>query len=158
MWHDTRSAASFVPADGAYVEPDEHAENPSTKRRLRNLVEVSGLLEKLVPVHPRAATEEEVLRLHIPEYFEKIKTLSADNGGDAGELTPFGPGSYEIALLAAGGCMSAVDAVLDGYVDNAYALVRPQRSPASSGPARTSSSTSPAAPLAIQRARGGGGR
>ncbi len=28
-------------------------------------------------------------------------------------------------MLAAGGCMSAVDAVMDGRVDNAYALVRP---------------------------------
>jgi acetoin utilization deacetylase AcuC-like enzyme len=51
--------------------------------------------------------------------------MSAEAGGDAGELTPFGPGSYEIALLAAGGCMTAIDAVLDGKVDNAYALVRP---------------------------------
>jgi acetoin utilization deacetylase AcuC-like enzyme len=46
-------------------------------------------------------------------------------GGDAGELTPFGPGSYEIALLAAGGCLTAVEAVLAGTVNNAYALVRP---------------------------------
>src|SRR5215467_14191294 len=51
--------------------------------------------------------------------------MSSERGGDAGELTPFGSGSYEIALLAAGGCMTAVDAVLDGEVDNAYALVRP---------------------------------
>src|SRR5207302_9183240 len=46
-------------------------------------------------------------------------------GGEAGEETPFGRGSFEIALLAAGGCITAVDSVLDGKVDNAYALVRP---------------------------------
>jgi len=124
MWHDTRHAAGFVPAGGV-VEPGEHAENPGTKRRFRNLVEVSGLLDHLVHIPPRMATEEEILRFHIPEYVERIKTLSSENGGDAGELTPFGPGSYEIALLAAGGCMSAVDAVINGTVDNAYALVRP---------------------------------
>jgi acetoin utilization deacetylase AcuC-like enzyme len=55
----------------------------------------------------------------------RIKALSAEMGGEAGEETPFGRGSYEIALLAAGGCLTAVDAVLDGKVDNAYALVRP---------------------------------
>jgi acetoin utilization deacetylase AcuC-like enzyme len=55
----------------------------------------------------------------------RIKKASAEIGGDAGEETPFGHGSYEIALLAAGGCMTAVEAVLDGKVDNAYALVRP---------------------------------
>ena len=40
-------------------------------------------------------------------------------------LTPFGSGSYEIALLAAGGAIVAVDAVLDEEVENVYALVRP---------------------------------
>lgn len=124
LWHDTRSAGLWLPA-GRMVQPDAHAESPETKRRFRNLLEVSGLLERLVTIAPRMATEEELLRFHTRDYIERIKSLSADNGGDAGETTPFGPGSYEIALLAAGGVMNALDAVLDGTVDNAYALVRP---------------------------------
>ena len=51
--------------------------------------------------------------------------MSDATGGDAGELTPFGPGSYEIALLALGGCLEGVDAVIGGRVENAYALIRP---------------------------------
>ncbi len=47
------------------------------------------------------------------------------DGRQAGEATPFGPGSFEMALLAAGGAITAPDAVLDGRVRNAYALVRP---------------------------------
>src|SRR5262249_58767551 len=86
---------------------------------------VRGLRGGLVQVKPRPATEAEILRLHTADYVQRIKTMSSERGGDAGELTPFGSGSYEIALLAAGGCMTAVDAVLDGRVDNAYALVRP---------------------------------
>ncbi len=43
------------------------------------------------------ATEEELLRFHTRDYIERIKSLSADNGGDAGETTPVGPPSYEIA-------------------------------------------------------------
>ena len=82
-------------------------------------------MEQLVELKPRPATEEEVLRLHEREYLERIKAESAKAGGDAGDLTPFGPGSFEIALLAVGGCITAVDAVLDGKVHNAYALVRP---------------------------------
>jgi acetoin utilization deacetylase AcuC-like enzyme len=125
FWHDTRSGAGFMPAGHGTVEPDTHAENPATKRRLRNLLEVSGVLRELVHIDPRPATEQEVLRCHTAAYLERIKALSADNGGEAGELTPFGPGGYEIALLAAGGVITAVDAVLDGKVDNVYALVRP---------------------------------
>lgn len=124
LWHDTRSAAAFLPA-GGMLEPDRHVENPDTKRRLRNLLEVSGLLERLAAIQPRMASEDELLRFHTRGYVERVKKLSAENGGDAGVLTPFGPGSHEIALLSAGGAFAAVDAVLAGRVRNAYALVRP---------------------------------
>ena len=124
MWHDTGTAAWVVPP-GLTVEPFRHIESVDGKRRIRNLLEVSGLIDHLVHLKPRMATQDEILRLHTPEYVTRIQRMSSESGGDAGELTPFGPGSYEIALLAAGGCMTAVDAVLDGRVDNAYALVRP---------------------------------
>ncbi|MDZ4734800.1 MAG: class II histone deacetylase [Rhodospirillaceae bacterium] len=124
MWHDTGSAAIFYPA-GLKVQPGEHAENAETKRRFRNVLEVSGLLDKLVDIRPRAATEEEILRVHTRDYVARIKALSADRGGDAGETTPFGPGSYEIALLSAGGAIALTDAVMTGKIDNGYALVRP---------------------------------
>ena len=124
MWHDTRHAAAAFPS-GGWIEPDTHAENPLTKRRLKNLMDASGLTPQLRVVEPRMATVDEVCRFHERGYVERIKALSDDNGGDAGGLTPFGPGSYEIALLAAGGVLAACDAVLDGDVRNVYALVRP---------------------------------
>ena len=124
MWHDTGSAGGPLPA-GGWLEPDVHVENPATKRRLKNLLDVSGLGEQLVPLAPRPASVEELCRFHTPEYVEQIRHLSDARGGDAGGLTPFGPGSFEIACLAAGGAIVAVDAVLDGHVDNVYALVRP---------------------------------
>jgi acetoin utilization deacetylase AcuC-like enzyme len=124
VWHDTGTGAWVMPA-GLTVEPLGHIESAASKRRFRNVLEVSGLLDQLVQLKPRSATEAEILRLHTPEYVSRIKALSSEMGGEAGEETPFGRGSYEIALLAAGGCLTAVDAVLDGKVDNAYALVRP---------------------------------
>jgi len=123
-WHDTGTGARVMPAS-LTVQPLGHIESAEGKRRIRNLVEVSGLIDHLVQLKPRPATEDEILRLHTREYVERIKKLSSEAGGEAGEETPFGRGSYEIALLAAGGCITAVDAVLDGKVDNAYALVRP---------------------------------
>jgi acetoin utilization deacetylase AcuC-like enzyme len=64
-------------------------------------------------------------RVHAGEYVDRIRIASADVGGDAGGSTPFGRWTYEIAALSAGGCLAAVDAVLDERVENAYALVRP---------------------------------
>jgi len=124
MWHDTGTSAWVLPP-GLTVQPLAHIESAEGKRRIKNLLEVSGLLEHLAVLKPRPATEEEVLRVHTKDYVDRIRRDSDALGGDAGELTPFGHGSYEIALLAAGGCITAVDAVLDEKVDNVYALVRP---------------------------------
>ena len=124
MWHDARSYSDWLPREVLF-EPEPSLESVETKRRFKNLIDVSGVGRSLTWLDPRPATEAEVLRLHTPEYVERIRALSAGTGGDAGEGTPFGRGSYEIALHAAGGCIVAVDAVLDGTVDQAYALVRP---------------------------------
>jgi len=124
MWHNTGNYAGVMPY-GNPVQPGTHVENPETKRRFRNLLEVSGLLKQLQPITAREATEEEILRFHTRDYLEKIKALSANGGGDAGFYTPMGDGSYEIARLSAGGLLAALEAIMSGAVSNAYALVRP---------------------------------
>ncbi len=82
MWHNTWNW-NQVFAPSLSVQPGEHAENPETKRRFRNLLEVSGLLESLVTVKARYASEEELARVHGLEHIARIKALSAENGGDA---------------------------------------------------------------------------
>ena len=109
----------------ALFEPEPSLESGATKRRLHNLVDASGLLAELARVAPRPASERELLRVHERAYLERIRAESSDRGGDAGGASPFGRWTYEIAALAAGGCLAAVDAVLDATVANAYALVRP---------------------------------
>ena len=124
MWHYTGRRGRSLPGR-EWVEPEDHAESPATKRRLRNLVEVSGLLGRLVPIAVTPAGREALLRVHTAEYVDRVAALSGADGGDAGENTPFAAGGEEIAKLAVGGCMAAADAVVDGRVDNCYALVRP---------------------------------
>ena len=124
MWHVTGQFAGVMPyGDG--VEPYEHAENESTKRRFRNLLEVSGLLKQLTPIEPRPATDEEILRNHSRAHLDKLISLKDELLCDPGMLTPMGRGSLEIIRLSAGGVIEAVDAVVSGRLRNAYALVRP---------------------------------
>lgn len=124
FWHDTGHAGLWLPS-GGLIQPDEHAESPESKRRIVNLMAVTGLLDELVPVAPSFATEADLLRFHTQAYLSRIKSMSDGRGGDGSVTTSFGPGSYEIALLSTGGVMAAFDAVLDDRVTNAYALVRP---------------------------------
>jgi acetoin utilization deacetylase AcuC-like enzyme len=130
MWHDTSPLAGFLPSGNGVIEPDEPTESPATKRRLKNLLDVSGMTERLIAIRPRPASVDELCAVHAREYVAKVEALSCDAGGDAskpafGGETPFGPGGFAIAALAAGGVIAAVDAVLSGEVRNAYALVRP---------------------------------
>lgn len=124
MWHHLGPAAAYMPARGS-IEPDRHADYPETKRRLSNLINASGLIDSLVSISPRLASVAELERVHAAKYIARVEELDRIGYGDAGESAFVGPGSFEIARLAVGGCLRAVDAVLGGEVENAYALVRP---------------------------------
>ena len=45
MWHDIGNYAGVLPPRG-YVQPGEHFENAETKRRMKNLLDISGLSDK----------------------------------------------------------------------------------------------------------------
>src|SRR5688572_23472881 len=74
---------------------------------------------------PRPASDEEILRVHERDHL----TLIAETAGRAAALDPdtfTSPDSYEVARLAAGAAVTAVDHVLDGGAgERAFALVRP---------------------------------
>src|SRR3954469_7558829 len=123
-WHDARGLQDSAGPE-ALFEPEPSLESGVTKRRMRNLVDASGLLASLVPVAAFAADDDVLARVHDRAYIEAIRAASAADGGDAGNWTPFGRGTFDVAALGVGGCIAAVDAVLDGTVPNAYALVRP---------------------------------
>lgn len=124
FWHDNGSGTLYLPSSG-YMERDVFVEDPLTKRRVNNLLERCGLMWDLERIRPRTATKAEIELFHTAEYIEKVKTLSDTTGGDAGDHAIVGRGSYEIALLSTGGALTAVDTVMDGTVDNVYALTRP---------------------------------
>ncbi|KAF6262071.1 hypothetical protein COO60DRAFT_1268392 [Scenedesmus sp. NREL 46B-D3] len=111
-----------------YVQPTRHPEHAETKRRLHNLVSVSGLLDQLQVLKPRPAAGSELLRAHTPEYVHAVQAMSADDSKAVhciGDESHFMPGGYDLAALAAGGAITATESVLDGRVRNAYALCRP---------------------------------
>lgn len=105
-------------------------------RRLKNLMDASGLTRQLTDLPVRQATREELERIHVPEYLDHVKSLSDDNGGDAVEVVPFGSGGYEVAALAVGSILEAAEAVLERKVRNAYAVTRPPGHHAERDPGR----------------------
>ena len=127
FWHTTGEAALTAPV-GGWVQPmaaGGHAESPESKRRMRNLMDRSGLLAKLAQRQADPASHEEIRRIHSDAYLTEFKTLSDARGGMLGISAPFGPGSFEIACQSAGLARDALLSVLRGECDTAYALTRP---------------------------------
>ncbi|XP_050687799.1 histone deacetylase 6-like isoform X2 [Eriocheir sinensis] len=111
---------------------DNHAEKPDRLLSVLDRCEELGLLAKCERLECRAATEEEVLRLHSPAHLSLLQTTSTTTDADKLEDLAsrfdsiyFHPATYESALLAAGGTLDLVDAVAAGRLQNGFAIVRP---------------------------------
>jgi len=124
----TARPTAIVWAD-AYVEHltgDGHPEQPARVTAIRDRLEADGLLGQVRRIEPHAATDEAILRCHTADYL-RIATEDVADGeprlstGD----TRISPRSLDIARLASGGVIAAVDAVVKGDAANAFAVVRP---------------------------------
>ncbi|MCP5074132.1 MAG: class II histone deacetylase [Rhodobacteraceae bacterium] len=127
FWHSGGNYAFTLPV-GGLVQPlaaGGFPEDPETKRRLKNLIDVTGLATELHCQSAPTATFEDLNRVHPASYLKQFKEMSDSGGGELGLRTPFGQGGYEIAALSAGLVKSALNSVLIGEFDNAYALSRP---------------------------------
>ncbi|WP_415919197.1 class II histone deacetylase [Tateyamaria sp. SN6-1] len=127
MWHAGGNYAFTVPL-GGLVQPLAAGglpESPETKRRLKNLMDVTGLSRDLAITSANPASQEQLLRVHPVEYLNNFKAMSDEGGGEIGHHAPFATGGYEIAALSAGLTTAAVEAVVSGTHENAYALSRP---------------------------------
>ena len=127
FWHGGGNYAGTLPL-GGLVQPLATGglpENPETKRRLKNLMDVTGLIKHLEAQSAPPVTREQLLRVHPEGYLDEFKAMSDADGGELGRRTPFLPGGYEIAALSAGLAVAAITKVAEGSQSNAYALSRP---------------------------------
>lgn len=106
----------------------EHGPPPGHPERIERAEVMDGIAirwreKRGRTAEPRPATRDELLRVHAPAYVDNI----AGTAGRATMLDPdtfTSPESYEIALLAAGAAVSAVDHAL-AHDAPAVAFVRP---------------------------------
>ncbi|HIE16948.1 MAG TPA: histone deacetylase [Dehalococcoidia bacterium] len=110
-----------------YLEHDtgSHVENAQRLIVTMSHLEENQLKDRLVLLSPRQATIEELSKVHAPEYIARIHKQAEGGGGWLDADTVISPRSYEAAIYAAGGALTAVDAVMNREVDTAFALVRP---------------------------------
>lgn len=113
--------------DPVYLEHDtgDHVENVQRLTATMCFLEENHLKDKLVLLPPRPATVDELSKVHAPEYIAHMQNQAETGGGWLDADTVISPGSYNAAIYAAGGVLTAVDMVMTRRVNTAFALVRP---------------------------------
>jgi acetoin utilization deacetylase AcuC-like enzyme len=113
--------------DERYTAHETGTGHPERPGRITTLLEMLAAkpAADLVRIDPRPARTEEVGLNHGAEHIERV-AATADRAAFAFDAdTPTSRRSYETALLAAGGLLELIDAVMAGAVDNGFAFVRP---------------------------------
>lgn len=112
-----------------YLEHDTGPHHPECAERVRAIhyrLREQRLLERLEVIEPRRVDESWLRRVHAPNYIEEFRYACAHGAEfvDSPEC-PVVRQTFEVALLAVGGGMEAVDAVMTGRLRNAFCAVRP---------------------------------
>lgn len=118
------TAAVYVPANDH--TKSGHPENQKRISGLLPFLDSAGMLADLLLLEPVAATVQQLRRVHAAPLIERIREVSSVGGGvlDHGD-TYATSRSYDLARLAAGSAITAVDHILTGRARNGFALVRP---------------------------------
>jgi len=122
------SRKTGIVQDTRYMEHGAGVDHPESPERLAAIYDMLALPEmaaKFIRIPARPATIDELAMVHQRSYIDMV----ADTAGKS--FTPLDPDtattaeSFTVALLAAGGLLNAIDGVVSGQMDNAFALVRP---------------------------------
>jgi len=115
--------------DDIYLDHKTTDGHPETPQRLAAIVDrlkIKGLYSQLIALSPEKASLEWLLTVHTPEYVERVEKSCDNNILYLDSIdTPISQQSYEAALFAAGGVLSATDAVMEKKVTNTFCAVRP---------------------------------
>ena len=102
-----------------------HPERPERLDALLHGIRQAELADALVPFAPRAATRTELELVHDAPYVDHVQQFCEDGGGRIDPDTGAGAASFDVALLAAGAGLDAVERLGRGEGDAAFCAVRP---------------------------------
>lgn len=103
-----------------------HPENEVRIRQILPFLGESGILGDLHLLQPKLATIQQLRRIHSASLIERIREVATTGGGilDHGDTYATAQ-SFELARLAAGSTIAAIDEIMAGRAKNGFALVRP---------------------------------
>jgi acetoin utilization deacetylase AcuC-like enzyme/formylglycine-generating enzyme required for sulfatase activity len=122
------SKTGFV-CDDIYLEhktTEGHPESPKRLVAIADGLKTKGLYSQLFKPTPEPVSSEWLTMVHTPEYIQRVRRSCEDSIEYLDTIdVPISPESYEAALMAAGGVLCAIDAVMEKKITNAFCAVRP---------------------------------
>jgi len=114
-------------ADRRYLNHFAGRRHPERPERVKAMMEMAETLDRssLHFYSPREATPDEIALCHEQAYIATVARTAQFEHYDFDPDTHTCADSFKTAILAAGGVLTAVEAVADGAADNAFAIVRP---------------------------------
>ena len=106
-------------------DDEQHVEQAGRLHAIHAAIDRSGIRPELLALPQRLATVAELERAHHPQMISFVRDAAAQGGGWVDRDTYVTADSWDAARAAAGAALAAVDAVLAGETDNAFALIRP---------------------------------
>ncbi|MDT8379447.1 MAG: histone deacetylase [Desulfotignum sp.] len=114
------------PVFDQHLEGIFHMESRKRTRALASILAKEPFSDRHIPVQPRAATEQELAWIHLPEHITKIAKTEGKKLTYLDPDTQTTPHSYAVARLAAGSVFSLIDAVYnDPLHRSGIACIRP---------------------------------
>lgn len=120
--------ATLLYTDPRFVDHDTRPGHPERAERMDAVergVASSKVADDLVRAEPREATVDELAVVHDRSYLDALERFCASGGGRLDPDTVAAPVSWDIARLAAGAGLDAVDRLRGGEADSAFLAVRP---------------------------------
>lgn len=116
-----------IVTDRSYTKHFAGRSHPERPARIEAMIAMAESLRRpgLQIISPREATLDEIALCHGREYITAVERTSHLDRFDLDPDTHTSRDSYATAILSAGGVLTAVEAVLDGAAENAFAIVRP---------------------------------
>jgi acetoin utilization deacetylase AcuC-like enzyme len=123
MGASRRTAVVEHPRYQEHRGPSGHPERPDRLAAVGRALDPRR--DRLTALAPRPATPEEILRVHGAGHLARVEQAARRAPAQLDADTYVSPESFQIALLAAGGCIELVRAIADGRAETGFACVRP---------------------------------
>ncbi len=102
-----------------------HPERPERIAAIRDHLKRHGLLDRLLVIRPEPCPIDVIARVHTREYIESIRRACERAPVQLDPDTAVSSGSWNAALLSAGGAVAACDAIVSGTARAAFVCTRP---------------------------------